>query len=95
MKSSVKCLMLATAIVLVSGSGFPAIAASIRLGKGCSQSYKLWKDHGEHKAFFATPDGSHCGYSYGKSAVSIAKIYAWRSCERYSKDGVCVPVGQD
>lgn len=90
MRLSARLIMTAMAMFLVSVAGRPAQAAEIKLSKSCQELYQQWKWLGGSKAFFATADGSHCGYSFGRPTISYAITYAMRSCNRYGKGKTCV-----
>jgi hypothetical protein len=62
----------------------------VKLSCACETSYQKWKERGGAKAFFATTDGSHCGYSYGRPNISVAICWAVKSCNKYRKGEKCM-----
>jgi hypothetical protein len=82
--------MLALLAALVSSTGHSARAETMKLGKDCQWLYQKWQGLGGSKAFFATTDGVHCGYSFGRPNISYAITFAMRSCNKYGKGEKCL-----
>ena len=90
MKLPASLMMAAMAVLVASSADSTAQAAEIKLSKSCKELYQQWQWLGGSKAFFATTDGSHCGYSFGRPTISYAINYAMHSCNKYGKGEKCV-----